>query len=162
MSEPSIISKLIGFKKHGLTHHYHHPEKWKWWQWLLFCLFILIIIIPGIYYIITSLGTQLSAFKWNIMIFIISIILFIILILILQILLKKTPKTKVKFINNIIKTFKFIVTFMIFGFIFSIILGPKGQKLKNAAVYLLDCLIIFFILFIILLLYNLIILYIIE
>ncbi len=162
MSEPSIISKLLGFKKHGLTHHYHHPEKWKWWQWLLFCLFILFIVIPGIYYLITSLGTQVSAYKWNILIFIISIFLFIFLILLLDILLKKTPKTKIRFIDNTIKSFKFLITFMIYGFIFSIILGPKGQKLKNAAIYILDCLIVFFILFIIILLYNLIIVYIIE
>ena len=162
MSEPSIISKLLGFKKHGLTHHYHHPEKWKWWGWLLFLLFIFFIILPLGYKIFTTAGTHLSVFKTKIFIFLISLILFILLIILLQYLLKKNISTNVVFIDNIIKTFKFILTFMIFGFIFSIILGPKGQKIKNGLIYLLDCLIVFFIIFIIILLYSLIITYIIE
>lgn len=114
------------------------------------------------YNIFTTLGTHAGVFKTKILIFIISLVLLILLITLLQYLLKKNVRTNVVFIDNIIKTFKFIVTFMIFGFIFSIILGPKGQKIKNGLIYLLDCSIVFFIIFIILLLYNLIITYIIE
>lgn len=146
-------------------HHIHNPKDWKWWGWLIFSVFILLFILLCLSFIYIGFK-RVSIYKGKIIIFILSIFLLVFFIYFIIYFTNQTwfkiDNTPLRFLNKLIKSFRIIVILMMFGLIFSFILGHKGSKLWNTLYYLIDCLVVFIVIFLILFLYNIIILYIIE
>lgn len=140
-----------------------NPAKWSWIHWFLFIVFMIILAIL----LINSLADITNGFwiyKGRIFIFLIYILIFILFIIII---INYSNNIKIKSENDIIDiTLQYInifISLIIFGFIFSIILAPKGfGNIKNPIIYLKDCITIIFIISFIIFFYNMIILILLE
>ena len=74
-----------------------------------------------------------------------------------------TFRSEYDIINNTLIYIRYFIVLMIFGFVFSIILGPYGiGKITNPMIYLKDCITIIFIISFITFFYNMILLIILE
>lgn len=89
-----------------------------------------------------------------------SLIIFILLIIYTN--NKYFPNTEIPIINNVLKSLKYVSYFILFGFVFSLILTPYTNIIKNGLLYIKDTFIILLVLSLIILMYNLILLFILE
>jgi hypothetical protein len=89
-----------------------------------------------------------------------SLIIFILLIIYTN--NKYFPNTNIPIINNVLKSLKYVSYFILFGFVFSLILTPYSNIIKNGLLYIKDTFIILLVLSLIILMYNLILLFILE
>jgi hypothetical protein len=77
--------------------------------------------------------------------------------------LNTTVVSEYNFLNIFLEKIRYIISLIAFGFFVSFILAPSGSgKIKIPLLYLKDAIIVIFILSFILLLYNVILLYVIE
>jgi len=139
------------------------PNKMVWYDYLL----LVIILIPiGIAIIgfIVNLFKGVIIYRKYILYFIVIFILYIFFIMILiTLFINVTVVSELNFLNIFLQKIRYVISLIVFGFLVSFILAPSGiGKIKIPLIYLKDAVIVIFIISFILLLYNFILLYIIE
>lgn len=161
----TLDEKILDFLKHvgEFILDLFNTAKWSWIHWFLFIVFIIILAIL----LINSLADIINGFwiyKGSIFFFLIYILIFILFIIIIIIYSNNiTIKSEYDIIDKTLYYINIFIGLLIFGFIFSIILGPYGLgKITNPIIYLKDCITIIFIISFIIFFYNMIILILLE
>jgi hypothetical protein len=159
----NIITKISEFFINIFKNAKFDPNKMVWYHYLL----LVIILIPiGIVIIgfIVNLFKGVIIYRYYILYFIIILILYIFFIMILiTLFINVNVVSELNFLNIFLQKIKYVISLIVFGFFVSFILAPSGiGKIKIPLIYLKDAVIVIFIISFILLLYNFILLYIIE
>lgn len=161
----TLVEKILNLFKYifNIIIQLFNATKWSWIHWSFFIVFLIILAIL----LINSLADIINGFwiyKENIFLFLISMLIFIYFIIIIITYSNNiTFRSEYDIINNTLIYIRYFIVLMIFGFVFSIILGPDGiGKITNPMIYLKDCITIIFIISFIIFFYNMILLIILE
>lgn len=161
----TLVEKILNFFKYvfNIIIQLFNVTKWTWIHWIFFIVFLIILAIL----LINSLADIINGFwiyKESIFLFLISMLIFIhFIIIIITYSNNITFKSEYDIINKTLNYIHYFIVLMIFGFVFSIILGPYGLgKITNPIIYLKDCITIIFIISFIIFFYNMILLIILE
>lgn len=160
-----IINKIFEFFKNIFSNFIEqfNPDKTEWYHY--FILFILLIpIILMILGLVLKLLNGIIIYKKYIAYFLIIFILYSYFIMyMLTIFLNVKVVSEYNFLNIFLEKIRYIISLIAFGFFVSFILAPSGSgKIKIPLIYLKDAIIVIFVISFILLLYNVILLYVIE
>ena len=160
-----IIDKIIEFFKNTFNNFIKqfNPDKTEWYHYF-FLIILLIPLILMILGVVLKLLKGIVIYKKYIAYFLIIFVLYSYFIMyMLTIFLNTTVVSEYNFLNIFLEKIRYIISLIAFGFFVSFILAPSGSgKIKIPLLYLKDAIIVIFILSFILLLYNVILLYVIE
>lgn len=160
-----IINKIFEFFKNIFKNFIKqfNPDKTEWYHYLILVI-LLIPIILMILGLVLGLLNSIIIYKKYIAYFLIIFILYSYFIMyMLTIFLNVKVVSEHNFLNIFLEKIRYIISLIAFGFFVSFILAPSGSgKIKIPLIYLKDAIIVIFVLSFILLLYNVILLYVIE
>ena len=160
-----FIDKILEFFKNIFKNFIKqfNPDKTEWYHYfiLIILLIPLILMILGV---VLKLLKGIVIYKKYIAYFLIIFILYSYFIMyMITIFMNAKVVSEHNFLNIFLQKIRYFISLIVFGFFVSFILAPSGiGKIKIPLIYLKDAIIVIFILSFIILLYNVILLYVIE
>lgn len=160
-----IIDKILEFLKNIFKNFikFINPDKTEWYHYL-FIAILLITLVLMILGVVMKLLKGIIIKKKYIAYFLIIFILYSYFVMYtLTVFLNVKVVSEHNFLNIFFQKIRYFISLIVFGFFVSFILAPSGTgKIKIPLIYLKDAIIVIFIISFILLLYNVILLYVIE
>ena len=160
-----IIDKILEFLKNIFKNFikFINPDKTEWYHYL-FIAILLITLVLMILGVVMKLLKGIVIYKKYIAYFLIIFILYSYFVMYtLTVFLNVKVVSEHNFLNIFFQKIRYFISLIVFGFFVSFILAPSGTgKIKIPLIYLKDAIIVIFIISFILLLYNVILLYVIE